>query len=432
MIPKLEVKAGTVEDFNAFKFGAMWRYSKTQHFSFWMICCYLFFEFVRPQSIFTAIDFLPWAQLFLLGSLVGAMMDPSVKWVSGAANKLMILFFLSICISIFTAQFPAVSKNHFMDFFGWFVIFFLVGAIVNTKERLYIFIMIYLIAAAKVAIGTSKAWAMRGFSFAGWGLMGPPGYFANSGELAILMLMLFPLAFYFYQLLKDKVKPWEKWLLIVFWVCPILTVLGASSRGAQIALVIELLIIFRKSIIKPKMFIGVAILCFTLFQLLPAEQKERFSQSGDDKTSQQRLLYWQRGWEMMKDYPLTGVGFFNFASYFEVHYSQDMLYETAQLPHNIFVQVGTDVGFVGLFIFAVLLFYSLVITYGMVLNKRTDPLEKAWGAGLGLGVLGFIVAGQFVTVTYYPFFWIHLAMICALNNLIKIEKLKQMKTKSLG
>src|SRR5690606_21965812 len=105
-----------------------------------------------------------------------------------------------------------------------------------------------LLAAGKIALGTAKSWAGRGFSFADWGLMGPIGYFQNSGELAILMLMLFPLAFYLYQSVKNKIVWWERLLLILFWVCPILTVLGASSRGAQVALAFQLLIMFRKSI----------------------------------------------------------------------------------------------------------------------------------------------------------------------------------------
>lgn len=414
MIPKVE----TVEDFYVFKIGAMWRYCKTQHYSFWMVCCYLFFEFVRPQALIPSIDFLPWAQLFLIGSFAGAIADPTVKWVSGPANKMIILFFIMLCISILAAFYPELSRKYFMDFFGWFLIYFLIVNIVNTKERLYIFLMIYLVAAAKIAIGTSKTWASRGFSFAGWGLMGPKGYFENSGELAILMLMLFPLAFYLYQAFKDKIRPWERWVLILFWVTPILTILGASSRGAQIGLVVELVLIFRKSIVKPKTLIGVIALCFALYSLLPAEQKERFSATGEDKTSQQRLFYWKGGWEMMKDYPLTGVGYFNFAQHFENNYSQYMLYPSAQLPHNIFIQVGTDMGFIGLTLFVLLILYCLAASYKVAVNKKYDVLQRAWAASLGFGVLGFVIAGQFVTVTYYPFFWIHLAMICAQRNIL--------------
>jgi len=411
-----------VESLYAFKFGALWACFRGQHFSFIMICCYLFFEFVRPQAIIHAINILPYAQIFLLGSMAGAFMDPSVKWVSSAANKLIILFFITILISIFFAMYPAISKKHFMDFFGWFLIYFLIINIVNTKERFYIFLTIYILAAAKIAIGTTKAWVARGFAFRGWGLMGPEGYFQNSGELAILMLMIFPLAFYMYHCLKTKVSSWEKWMLVAFWVCPIMTILGASSRGAQIALVCELLIIFRKSVVRPKAFIGVLLLCTTLFYLVPDEQKTRFSSSGDDKTSQQRLLYWQHGWDMMKEHPWAGVGFFNFSTYYETYYPDDMLFPHAELPHNIFVQVGTDAGFLAVFIFLTLILYCFIVSIKISRNKKISDLERHIAAGLGFGVLGFFIAGQFVTVTYYPFFWIHLAFICALNNTVKINR----------
>lgn len=419
MIPRVKTKPETVEDFYAFRVGAMWRYFKSQHFSFWMICSYLFFEFVRPQALFPQIDVLPFAQLFLLGALAGAFMDPTVKWVSSPANKWMILFFLTICISIIAAHYPSIAQKHFMDFFGWFVIYFLIINIVNTKERLYLFLMIYIIAAGKIAFGTAKSWAMRGFSFTSWGLMGPMGYFQNSGELAILMLMLFPLAFYLYQALSGNVRPWERWLLALFWICPILTILGASSRGSQIALVVQLLIMFRRSIVKPKLFIGVVLLSFSLFYLLPDEQKQRFESTGDDKTSQQRILYWTHGWEMMKDNPLTGVGFFNFSPYYESHFSEDMLYERAELPHNIFIQVGTDAGFLAVALFAILAAYCLFASLRISLNKGYDAVSRAAATGLGFGVLGFLVAGQFVTVAYYPFLWVHLAFISSFAVILK-------------
>jgi len=62
-----------VESLYAFKFGALWACFRGQHFSFIMICCYLFFEFVRPQAIIHAINILPYAQIFLLGSMAGAL-----------------------------------------------------------------------------------------------------------------------------------------------------------------------------------------------------------------------------------------------------------------------------------------------------------------------------------------------------------------------
>lgn len=405
-----------IEDFYAFKVKNMWAYFKSQHYSFWMICGYLFFEFVKPQALFPIIDFLPWAELLLIGAMIGAFVDPTVKWVSSVANIFIVLFLITILVSIAAAAYPEISRKYFMLFFSWFVIYFLTINIVNTPERFYIFLFIYVFSAAKIAVGTSKSWVMRGFSYQGWGLMGPSGYFQNSGELAILMLMLFPLAFYLYQNLKGRVVLWERILLLTFSICPILTILGASSRGAQVALAFQLIVMFRKSIFKFKPLIGIAILVAGLNFLLPAEQKERFNSAGDDKTSQQRLLYWEHGWEMIKEHPFTGVGFFNFIPYYEAYYSYDMLYPTAQLPHNIFIQVGTDAGFISLFFFILLILYCLIVPYRFSKVKKLNELHRSIVVGLGYGAFGFLIAGQFVTVAYYPFLWVHLSLIVAMVN----------------
>ncbi|WP_049631534.1 O-antigen ligase family protein [Cellvibrio sp. pealriver] len=413
-----------IDDFYAFKVKNMWAYFKSQHFSFWMICGYLFFEFVKPQALFPAISIIPWAQLLLIGALAGVFTDPTIKRVSSAANILLVLFSIMIAISIFGASYPDVSKKYYLDFYSWAIIYFLIINIVNTKERFYIFLIIFIVAAGKIAFGTSKSWVSRGFSFTSWGLMGPKGYFQNSGELAILMLMLFPLAFYLYFHLKERVKTWEKILLALFWICPALTIMGASSRGAQIAFVVVLAFMFRKSIFKVKSLVGIVILCSSLYYLLPQEQKDRFAAAGDDKTSQQRLLYWENGWEMMKDHPLTGVGFFNFIPYYNAHYADDVLFTDrgAELPHNIFIQVGTDAGFIALFLFISLILYALISASKIARNNRLEPIDRAIGAGLGYGIIGYVIAGQFVTVTYYPFFWVHLAFIVSCSNIYFAKK----------
>jgi len=401
-----------IEDFYFLKIGNMWRYMKTQHFSFWMICFYIFFEYTRPQAIFPAIDFLPWAQLFLILSLVGALLDPTVRWVSSPVNWVINLFAVLIFVSSIYAFDPDVSKRHYIDFYSWFVVYYLIINIVNSKERLYVFVIVILLSMAKIAIGTSKAWAMRGFSFTKWGLMGPAGYFQNSGELAILMLTLFPLAYYLYEYLKDRVSIWERYLLIAFWVAPIMTILGASSRGAQVALVVQLLIMFRKKVFRPKQMIVIGVMVFALYSLLPEEQKARFESAGEDRTSQQRLLYWKHGMDMIQSHPWLGVGFFNFPVYYENYYQDDMLYDRAQLPHNIFIQVGADAGIPAM-ILAALLVCAPYFLYRKVRQRSDKGYLKVVSAGAGMGLLGFVIAGQFVTVFYYPFLWIGLGVAVA-------------------
>jgi putative inorganic carbon (HCO3(-)) transporter len=405
-----------IEEFYFLKVKNMWRYFKGQHFSFWMICFYLFFEYSRPQAIFPSIDFLPWAQLFLIGALIGAITDPTVKWVRHPINFFIFLFAVANFLSMLFAYIPEIALKNPMDVFGWFIIYFLIINIVNTEQRLYVFLFVFLVCAAKIAIGTSRIFAFRGFSFTTWGLTGPPGFFQNSGELSILMLTLFPLAYFLYNHLKNRVGRIEKLILIVFWIAPIVTILGASSRGGQLALAVQLFFIFRRKIYKFRNLVLIVLFITSLFYLLPEEQKLRFQSSGDDRTSQQRLLYWEHGIEMIGDYPWFGLGYGNFPYYYAEHYPEDMLYSSAQVSHNILIQVGVGVGFIGFLPFFALLIIPFWKGRKLVKEIGDNSFYCVAMKGVVYGHLGFVIAGQFVTVAYYPFLWIGLAFFVIINN----------------
>lgn len=418
-----------IEDFYSIKLRSYWAQFKREHFSFWMICGYLFFEYVRPQSIYPSIDFLPWAQVFLLGSLVGLLMDKNRRLVFDIAHVWMVLFLLVVILASVTARYPDYAWKHFMDFFGWFIIYFLVVNIVNTERRFIIFLSIFLVASAKLSISLTRTWAMRGFAFTDWGLAGPPGFFQNSGELAIQMLVFGPVAYGVAMFVKPYVSRMKFWILMSFPFTAGMTIMGSSSRGGQIALACQALWIFFSGRFSLKKILLVSAIIYAGITFLPQEQKDRFASAGDDRTSQQRLLYWKHGIQMIKDNPVLGIGYFGFVPYYEEHHRQDMLYREAELPHNIFIQVGTDAGYVGLTVFGLLIFRT--ISAGRRIRKlsaaNSDGERKPFAViagGLLAAMWGFIIAGQFVTVTYYPFFWINLAFMISLLNVSKQHFLK--------
>jgi putative inorganic carbon (hco3(-)) transporter len=426
------VAPGDLTGLYALRWRDIWAQLKREHLSFWMICCYLFVEYVRPQSIMPSLDVLPWAKVFLLLSTVTLLADKQRKWVSDPANRWITLFFLAIIASSFNAVYPQMSWMHFMDFFGWFVIYFLIINIVTTEARFLIFLMLFLACSYKLSFFGARTWTMRGFAFTTWGLQGPPGYFQNSGEFAIQMLMFAPIGYEVALFARPFVSRFKYWCLMSMPLTAAMSIMGASSRGGQVAMVYEVYGSMLKGRLNFKTLLAVALVFYAGFQLLPEEQKARFSSAGDDGTSKQRLLYWQHGMTMIEDNPLLGIGYFNFPRYFAVHYPQDMLrgpaftaegIVTSELPHNIFIQIGTDTGVTGLVIFGMLIFRTWRIQREIViLAKAHNDTQKPFAPfakGLTVAMWGFIIAGQFVTVTYYPFFWINLAFMVSLRNVAR-------------
>lgn len=412
--------AHPMADFFSLRVGAITSAFFSEHVSFWAICGYLFIEYVRPQSIVPALDILPWGQSFVLLALVTWLADAKQRWVSDPTHKWMVMFLVTIIIASLTAYWPDHSMKHLMDFAGWFIIYFLIVNIVNTERRLFIFLLIFLLASFKLSQHGARTWAMRGFSFENWGLMGPPGPFQNSGELSVQMLMFMPIAY----TLAIAIRPWlsrfKFWLLLLLPITAAMTVAGAASRGSQLGMVVQVYHTFLKGRLSLKTA-TVAITAVVLgLALLPAEQMDRFRSAGSDDTSQQRLLYWQHGLEMIKDHPALGVGYYNFAPYYALNHPEDILFGTAQLPHNIFIQVGTDAGLIGLFVYCALIMSGFLAT--RTIRRRLANDSSHWlyqiSYGYDAALIGFLIAGQFVTIGYYPFMWIHLAVAVATKNIV--------------
>jgi O-antigen ligase len=418
------IGAHPMADFYALKPGALWNFFRKEHFSFWAICGYMIIEYVRPQMIFRQLDILPWAKLFLALSLVSWLLDRKSRWVSDPTNKWMVIYLLVIILASYTAYFPEISHEHFMDFFGWFVIYFLIINIVNSEKRFFIILLLFMLASFKMSFHGARTWAMRGFVFTSWGLMGPEGYFQNSGELAIQMLMFTPIAYQFVVGIKPWLTPIKYYILMSFPVTGAMTIIGASTRGGQIALAVQVFKTFLWGRISFKTILLCTLISVGGWMLVPEEQKLRFTEAGEDETSRQRLLYWQRGVEMIGDNPVLGVGYFNFAPYFAKYYPEDIILGMgrAELPHNIFVQVGTDAGIVGLSVYLMLIYRGFRSTSDvrrLVRDKKSENLNQLVSRGMDSAFIGFLVAGQFVTVGYYPFMWVHLALAVSLRNIIR-------------
>ncbi|MDH5764692.1 MAG: O-antigen ligase family protein [Gammaproteobacteria bacterium] len=414
-------QAVDIKDLYALKVGALWSALRAEHLSLWMLCMYFFFEYVRPQSIYPELDILPWAQLFLIASILAAFSDRSVHWVGNGQNKLMILFAMIIIMSGLFAFKRSASLDYWSVFAGWLIVYFLVISIVNTETRLILFLLAYCLFSLKMAQHGAVSWAMRGFSFASYGLVGAPGWFSNSGEYAIQMIIYGSLSVSMVVALKQYWGPVKKWLLYLAAAMGYMSVMGASSRGSQIGLAVIGIWMLLKMKNGFKGLIVIIILATALYYLLPDEQMERFAEMGDDKNSLQRLAYWQYAiHEIIPKYPVLGIGYHNWIYYLAFKVPEGMgPLQKVQESHNIYIQATSELGFIGLFGFLWL------IVYAFINNARTRRCAKELKNtliyyltfGLDAGLIGYLVAGSFVTVLYYPFFWIQVAMIVMLNNI---------------
>lgn len=409
-----------MDDLYAIRIKGIWAYLKSQDVLFWLINIYLFLEYIRPQTLYPALDVLPFAKIILIITLLLLLLKRSdFTYVRNAASKLLILFFMVILLSSSFAMSPMVAFQMIPDFIAWMIIYFLIINIVNTEKRFIVFILFFLLYSFKMSQFSLRGWIAGGRGYSTWGFGGGPGWFQNSGEFGIQMCIYFPLAFYFYMVLKGF---WPKWKMMAFALLPLSGLMGmitSSNRGTLVGGAAVIIWMFLKSRYRVKAMCAVLLVVVLSFKLIPEEQITRFQQAGEDKTSVERLDNWKKGLKMAEMYPVLGVGYKNWQIADRQFFDGNGL-----LSHNIFVECLSELGYAGLTVFILLIFSTFANnreTRNITLMNGLDENRFIYymAHGLDAALIGYLVSGFFVTVLYYPYFWINLSMTVALNNIAK-------------
>lgn len=389
--------------------------------AFLMACIYLIFEYVRPQSIYSSLEALPLTQTVMILGLWTAVLyqAKSKQPVFGSQWKVLITYLSIAVASIIASEFPDAAIPWLLLLISWYVAIFIISSVTDTPAKFVVLYVLFLCVSLKMSQHGFRSWAAAGFGFVRTGVHGAPGWFHNSGEVGIQMCIFLPMTLYF---MAAGWKHWSKIKRVVMCAVPVTiigTILGSSSRGAVVGGAAALgFMVLQNSKYRLRILCAAILCAVVAANWLPEQAVKRFDSMGDDSTSVHRLTYWKYGLEQMTDHPILGIGLGNWIPVYGRHVASTGSDGRVQLPHNIFVQAGAELGFSGLIVIIV------IIGMTFVLNARTRKLStstnlphvRLFSLGLDAGMVGFLVSAQFVTVLYYPYLWIALALTIALHN----------------
>jgi O-antigen ligase len=375
---------------------------------------------VRPQTIYPALDVLPWAQLSLLTAVFATFLQEGRKRRWTLLDTGMTVYTCIVLISLITAFDPGYGLGRLDLYLSWVLVFYVLSTGVNTQTRVVLLLIGYFLWNFKMSQHGFRSWASVGFGFRNWGVTGAPGWFANSGEFGIQMCLFMPLALFFALGVRKHVSRWKFALLLFLPFTAVAGAIASSSRGALLGMAVVGLWIVARSRYRIRGAIALTAVGLAAYAFVPDQQRERISSSGDDGTSINRLRYWERGLEFANDHPFLGIGYANWMPYYTHTWGRRLgPRERVQLPHNFFVEALAELGYTGL----LALFFLLIGTF--VLNAKTRALarrlggsgELSWHIAWGLdgALIGYIASGFFVTVLYYPYLWVNLGMTVAVH-----------------
>lgn len=399
----------------------IWRQVRTEHISFWFACGYLFMEYVRPQTIYPAIDVLPWTQMFVIGAIITSFFDRRQPRASSPLTALILLYGFIVLLSAVFAEYRALALGMLDTFYLWVIIYFAIVRTVVTRERFFIFLLLYMLANFKMSQHGFLSWARKGFRFDDWGTAGAPGWFENSGEFGIQLCIFLPMAVAFVYAVRHRLSRFWSYVAMFAPFSALASVVATSSRGAMLGVAASGLWALKTTRHFWRTLVVIVLIGATAYLVTPAEFKHRFDTAGEDRTSQHRLDRWKQGWETMLDHPLLGIGHENWPKYFVEH--RDTTTEPGTpLVHNFFVQCGIDLGFTGLLVLIALLITMFRLTSRIrAMCPGKDEQSRFFflmANGMDGATIGLIVSGSFVTVLYYPYIWIHAAFVTAMYGAV--------------
>ena len=247
------------------------------------------------------------------------------------------------------------------------------------------------------------------------GPIGDPNYYA------MFLVALIPLAIErFWHEKSAFLRLLSGWVVAA---CT-LTVLYTYSRGGFLALICTVVLFairFRRQLRFIPVVLSISIL-FVVFQFLPAKYTDRVTtllsflpQSGGnplaDSSIRGRTSANLVAIQMFVDHPIVGVGIANYDSNY-YSYARPMGIDPSSVggrqAHNLYLQIASERGLLGLLAFAILLFvtFKTILQTEVKLNNLGMEEYASLSTAISVSLVGYLVASIFLHDAYFRYFWV--------------------------
>jgi O-antigen ligase len=191
-------------------------------------------------------------------------------------------------------------------------------------------------------------------------------------------------------------------LLLSLTVTSFVTVMTVSL-GTLLAMILSILVLFpknKKIVTLFSLFLATILVVMTI-NFLPAKNRISENYLFNRLHEGDRIEIWQTYFEMIKDYPISGIGFdmhdlWHDKNWWEKYSSRLPSKQRTfmQDPHNIFISTAVRLGLVGLGLF----FYIIYMFFRMAwitIKHGKDNYIKSWGLCISSAFVAWLIKGMF-------------------------------------
>lgn len=397
-------------------------FNRGTNLPFYFVLTYLFLEFGRPQ------DLIPGLSELHLPAIVTILLMMSIVFsgkfnVSDKQTKLFVILLVLMAFHV-----PLATNNYWAFHIArtmllTFVIYLSIITFVDSFNKFKTLIRIW--------IGIHIYLAIIGLFKGGRGI---GGFLGDENDFCMTLDMVIPYCFFMaLGERKQAVKIIYIGIAVLFLSANMLTL----SRGGFVGLVGVGMYCWLKS--KRKIVAALLVGLLALAMVFAAPEKywseiKSIEEQGYTKgTGEERVYTWKFGWKMFLDNPIIGVGQGNFPWRFGQYEGGETLdgrSRAGRAAHSLYFTLFPELGIVGTLIFIFMLYYTyqdIRFVGRLGARKPIVPLnsdrKKMFFLSLAMGgsLIGFLTAGIFISILYYPSFWVLMGFVVALRKLAQRE-----------
>jgi hypothetical protein len=326
-----------------------------------------------------------------------------------------LLFTLVVCLSYARSGVTFFSTfNPLLTVVSLLFLYLILPSVVDSVRRLRWVVLAAVGSGAWASLYVIREWQMNhGWDTGeqmGW-LVGDTNHFGVSGICCLT------LAWY---MTRSRRPGWERWFS---YGCLLVTLAGlivAGSRGGLLGLGTALLFMTIRAQERRWSLLAVLALAVAFNIVYPHSPLQRILHSvgNEDFSEQAHRASWQAGLAMVRDYPITGVGFGEFKAHM-LQYAPDFYDAQAYMAHNAYISVAAEMGIPGLFLFLGVLAATYVSLEGVRRKSSAPLLVTQTAAALQAGLVGNSVTIFFISAEYHEHLWFAVFLSMCLPPLAK-------------
>jgi putative inorganic carbon (HCO3(-)) transporter len=356
---------------------------------------YICFAIVKPEMMwFWSVPQGNYSRIVAVALLLGWAGKGFGRWQFGRGRGIVFAFigyWLWSGISILWSIDRGVAFE-FVESVAKILLPFLVGAtMIDSVQKLKQLAWVIVLSQGYVAYEANM------WYFSGYNILWEEGFVGMDNNCnAIAFVTGIGIAFF---LGLDEKKWWLKGVALAAAAFMVHGILFSFSRGGMLALVVTGVVCFILLPKRPMHYLLFLAAVLATVRLAGPQVLARFGMTFADSTArddsaESRIVLWSACWDLMLKNPL-GIGADQFGLVV-ANYG----FRPGKLAHTLWLQVGAEVGFVGLGLLALFYLLCIVRLWPFAREKRLspDPWVPVASRMVIASLIGFIVSAQFVSL----------------------------------